>query len=181
MSESLVKIHDKYFKPYILASDIQARIAQIGASLSKRYQGEDVIALGILNGAFIFMADLIRHCQFDIEVRFITAKSYEGMESSGTITIDKPELLDLKDKHVMLIEDIIDTGYTLQYVIAKINESQPKSLSIITLLQKPTALQYEIIADEVGFSIPPAFVVGYGLDYDDKGRQLPDIYQLAEG
>jgi hypoxanthine phosphoribosyltransferase len=180
MSEPLVKIHDKYFKPYIKAADIQARIEQMGDSLSKRYQGEEVIALGVLNGAFVFMADLIRHCQFDVEVRFITAKSYEGMESSGSITIDKPELLQLRGKHVMLIEDIIDTGFTLQYVISQIMASQPQSLAIITLLQKPSALQYEIEPDEVGFTIPPAFVVGYGLDYDEKGRHLPDIYQLAE-
>lgn len=181
MSDEVIKIHDKYFKPYISKAEIATRIASMGAELSKRFQGETVVAIGVLNGAFVFMSDLIRACTFQAEIRFIKAKSYEGMASTGSITIDKPEALKVAGCHVLLIEDIIDTGFTMQYVIEKLQESKPQSLTVITLLQKPSALEHKVQIDEVGFSIPPAFVVGYGLDYDDLGRNLPDIYQLDIG
>lgn len=181
MNDEVIKIHDKYFKPYISKEEIATRVASMGAELSKRFQGETVVAIGILNGAFVFMSDLIRECKFETDIRFIKAKSYDGMASTGSITIDKPEALVVTGCHVLLIEDIIDTGFTMQYVVEKLRESKPKSLTVVTLLQKPSALEHNVQIDEVGFSIPPAFVVGYGLDYDDLGRNLPDIYQLAIG
>ncbi len=174
-----VKIHDKYFDIYITKEAIEERIKVLGAGLSARFRDKKVVAIGVLNGAFIFMADLIRHCNFDLDVRFIKAKSYEGMHSTGKVEIDQPGHLDLTDEHVILVEDIIDTGLTMQYVVQKILASNPSSLTVITLLQKPAALKHKVQIDEVGFSIPPAFVVGYGLDYDDLGRNLPGIYQLS--
>lgn len=181
MSQDTIKIHDKYFKPYISAEEIKLRVSAIGGALSKRYKYEDkVIVIGVLNGAFIFMADLVRACKFQTDIRFVKAKSYEGTASTGSITIDKPETLEVKGQHVILVEDIIDTGFTMRHVVDMLNQSKPKSLTVVTLLQKPSALEYPVQIDEVGFSIPPAFVVGYGLDYDDLGRNLPDIYQLAE-
>lgn len=175
-----IKIHDKYFKPYITSEDIKTRVTAMGQSLSKRFQGHNVIALGILNGAFVFMADLIRFCEFEVEVRFVQAKSYEGLISTGKIMLDKPEALHVTGRHVMVVEDIIDTGLTLEYVVEKLMESRPASLTVVTLLQKPAALEHPVQIDVVGFSIPPAFVVGYGLDYDGLGRNLPEIYQLDE-
>jgi hypoxanthine phosphoribosyltransferase len=171
-------VHGKRFIKYIDAEEISARIRDIGQDLSYRYKNEQVIVLGVLNGAFVFMADLIRHCDFEIDCRFIKIKSYHGMESSGAVSIDNPDALMVEGAHLLIIEDIIDTGLTMEKFLEVIKKKNPKSVSLLTLLHKPESMTHDIKIDTIGFSIPPLFVIGYGLDYDGFGRNLPHIYQL---
>lgn len=171
-------VHGKRFIKYIDADDISARIRDIGLELTNRYKNEQVIVLGVLNGAFVFMADLIRHCDFEIDCRFIKVKSYHGMESSGAVIIDNPDALNVEGVHLLIVEDIIDTGLTMDKFLEIVKKKNPRSVSLISLLHKPESMTHDIKIDIIGYSIPSLFVIGYGLDYDGFGRNLPHIYQL---
>ncbi|MBK7425933.1 MAG: hypoxanthine phosphoribosyltransferase [Saprospiraceae bacterium] len=178
MSSQAIQIHDKFFVPYISAAEIDSRIKEIGASLTEELKGQDALMVGVLNGAFVFMADLLRQCDFNVSVHFLKAKSYEGVESSGTVKVMNADEKSLEGMNVLLVEDIIDTGLTVKVLLEKIWAQHPASVKVITLLHKPEATVHEVQIDHVGFEIPPAFVVGYGLDYDGLGRNLSDILQL---
>jgi hypoxanthine phosphoribosyltransferase len=173
-----VTIHDKTFVPFISASKIQARIKELGSLIDHDYSDKRPLLIGVLNGSAIFMADLLRNINEACEIAFIRVSSYEGTNSTGKVK----SMMGLEDsihgRHVILVEDIIDTGDTAKYLIEELTAKNPASLRFATILFKPTALKHEINPDYVGFEIPPAFVVGYGLDYDGLGRNLPDIYQL---
>lgn len=175
---STVQIKDKAFSIYIPADKIQARIAEIAAQMNRDYQGLNPVFIGVLNGAFLFTADLFRQMNGDCEVGFIRVASYSGTQSSGTVK----EVLglgdELKGRHLVIIEDIVDTGHTAVYLMETVNKLQPASVRFATLLLKPDALQHAFRPDYVGFEIPNDFILGYGLDYDGLGRNLNDIYKL---
>ena len=176
---SLVEVHDKRFKPYISKEKIQERILKLGQQISKDYAGKKPIIIGVLNGSFVFASDLFRALSIDAEISFIKLASYKGTSSTGNVVTSIGMEEDLHGRHVILLEDIIDTGKTLHSFLPEIQHRQPASLKIATFLSKPEALQHNVKADYIGFEIGNDFVVGYGLDYDGLGRNLPDLYILS--
>jgi hypoxanthine phosphoribosyltransferase len=175
----MVCVHDKTFKPYISREQINARIESLGAEISRDYEGKRPLIIAILNGSFIFAADLFRALSIEAEISFIKLASYKGTSSTGHVVtaIGMEEMLN--DRHVIILEDIVDTGKTLFSFLPEILHRAPASLKIATFLSKPEALQHEVRVDYVGFEIPNNFVVGYGLDYDGLGRNLPELYTLV--
>lgn len=175
-----IHVHDKTFVTYLSEEQLQQRIKQLAEAVSRDYAGKKVYFIAILNGSFMFAADMFKYLNIESEVCFIKLASYKGLRSSGdvvtTIGLDD----DLHGKHVVILEDIIDTGKTLHHFLPKLLHQQPASLKIVTLLHKAEMTQYEVPIDYTGFVIPNKFVVGYGLDYDGLGRNYRDIYQLAE-
>lgn len=174
-----ITVHDKQFVPFIDAAAINKRIAELGIQISADYKGEKPLIIAILNGSFVFAADLFRQLTIEAEISFIKLASYKGTTSTGSVVtaIGMEEMV--TGRHVILLEDIIDTGKTLHSFLPEIKSRQPASLKIATFLTKPEALQHDVKADYTGFEIPNNFVVGYGLDYDGLGRNLPELYTLA--
>lgn len=175
-----VTVHDKAFELFIKAETIAARVRALGEIISRDYEGKCPLIVAVLNGSFIFASDLFRSLQIDAEISFIKLASYRGTSSSGHVVTAIGLDESLHGRHVILLEDIIDTGKTLHSFLPEIIQRQPASLKIATFLSKPEALEHDIHADYVGFEIPNRFVVGYGLDYDGLGRNLPDLLQLAQ-
>lgn len=173
------EIKEKLFEIYIPQEKIQSRIAQMGNQISKDFEGKDLCIIGVLNGAFIFLADLSRHITTAVQVTFLRISSYQGLQSSQSVEKKMELSEDLSGKHILIIEDIVDTGISMNFLLGEIRSHQPSSVSIATLLFKPEAFQFNYPLNYVGFEIPNKFVVGYGLDYDGLGRNLPDIYQLV--
>jgi hypoxanthine phosphoribosyltransferase len=177
---SVVRVRDKQFTIFLTENQIQERIKEIADAINSDYQGKKVYFVAILNGSFMFAADLFKHLSIECEICFIKLVSYKGLRSTGDVatTIGLDE--DLHQKDVIILEDIIDTGKTLHFFLPKLMHQQPRSLKIAALLHKAEMTRYEIPMDYIGFVIPDKFVVGFGLDYDGQGRNLRDIYQLAE-
>lgn len=175
-----VVVHDKCFRQYIDEAAIQRRIGELAARIDKDYEGLCPLFLCILNGSFIFAADLFKRITVEAEVSFIKLASYKGTSSSGNVVTAIGLEENLNDRHIILLEDIIDTGRTIHSFLPELLQRQPASLRIATFLSKPEALQFPLHADYVGFEIPNNFVVGYGLDYDGLGRNLPELYTLCE-
>lgn len=173
-----VKVHDKTFTPFITADRIQVRVAELGAEIDRDYAGKKPLLIGVLNGSVIFMADLLRNIKSSCEIGFIRVSSYHGTETTGHVKSVMGLNEDLSGRDIIIVEDIIDTGDTAVYLIDEIKKKNPASVKFATILFKPAALRQNVKPDYVGFEIPPAFVVGYGLDYDGLGRNLADIYQL---
>ena len=174
-----IKLHDKSFDTYLSESVIQEKIREIAAQLNRDYKDKRPLFIAILNGSFMFAADLFKNLSIDAEICFIKLASYRGMKSSGNVITAIGLDQDLFDRDVVIIEDIVDTGKTLNEFLPKLDHQQPKSLRIAALLHKPEAIQFPLHIDYLGFSIPNKFVVGYGLDYDGLGRNLKEIYQLV--
>jgi hypoxanthine phosphoribosyltransferase len=177
---SVIQVNDKQFQPYINAEEISKRIKALAAEMSAEYKGKRPIFIAILNGSFMFASDLFKEISIDAEICFIKLASYKGTRSTGnvitSIGLDEP----LKDRHVVIIEDIVDTGNTLNKFLPQLYNQQPASLRIAALLHKPEALEHPIVIDYLGFSVPNKFLLGFGLDYDGLGRNLAEIYQLVE-
>jgi hypoxanthine phosphoribosyltransferase len=175
---SIVKVHDKEFETFISSGQIQKRVEEIAAMINIEYNGMQPLFIGVLNGALIFMADLIKHISVECHLAFIKVSSYSGLASTGKVQ----NLIGLNEsiegRHVIVIEDIIDTGDTALYIMNELKKQYPASLKIATILFKPEALRQPVKPDYYGFEIPADFVVGYGLDYDGLGRNLNDIYKL---
>lgn len=177
-----IQLHERYFRPFLAQEELQQRVQDLGDSLHERLaeRGEPSF-LVMLKGAFVFAADLVRASRLVGEVCFVRTSSYSGTESRGAVKLLlPPEEPLVRDKDVVLIEDIIDSGFTMQAFLPILWGLGPRSVTLVTLLHKPEAQRVEVPIDLVGFSIPEKFVVGYGLDYDGLGRQLPAIYQLDE-
>lgn len=176
-----ITVHDKEFVSFISEEQIAARVTKLAAQMKADYQDKNPLFIGVLNGSFMFVADLMKALDIDCEVTFIRLSSYEGMESTGSVR----QVLGLQEnvfgRHVVLLEDIVDSGLTMANTVEFFKERGPKSIQIATLLTKPECLEKELDMKYVGFEIPEKFVVGYGLDYDGNGRNLKDIYQLKEG
>jgi hypoxanthine phosphoribosyltransferase len=172
-------IHDNTFQIYLESKKIQAAVEKIATQMNRDLNGKDVIFLVILNGSFLFAADLLRRLTINCRVSFLKLSSYEGFNNEGLKQLIGINEI-LEDKTVVIIEDIIDTGSTLDLVINQIRERKPAELKVATLLLKPDAYEYAHKIEYVGFRINNQFVVGYGLDYDGFGRNLNSIYSLAE-
>ncbi len=177
---SVIQVNNKKFQPYISAAEIQQRIATLAAQINDDYKDKRPIFIAILNGSFMFAADLFKEISIDAEICFIKLASYKGTRSTGnvitSIGLDEP----LQNRHVIIIEDIVDTGNTLNKFLPQLYIQQPASLKIAALLHKPEALEYPIVIDYLGFSVPDKFLLGFGLDFDGLGRNLAEIYQLIE-
>jgi len=175
-----MQVLDKHFIPYISNQDIQKRIDALASQINEDYAGKSPLFIGILNGSFIFAADLYQRITLPSTISFIKLVSYKGTTSTGKVITSIGLEEELTDKDIIIIEDIVDTGKTLTEFLPTLWNQQPKSIRICTLLQKPEALKYPLKVDYVGFEIPDKFVVGYGLDYDGFGRNSRDIYQIAD-
>lgn len=161
--------------------DIRKRIGEIAEELSEKYKGEEVLLVGILNGSVFFLAELAQKMTIPVEIDFMAASSYgSGMESSGRVLITKDLARSIEGDHVIIVEDIVDTGQTLHLLTEMLQERNPASLELAVLLNKPSRRKVCLDADYVGFDIPDAFVVGWGLDYDQKYRDLPFIGVIKE-
>jgi len=158
---------------------IQKRVKELGAEMTREYTGKSLLLIGVLKGCFIFLADLSRHINLDCEIRFLTASSYGfSSVSSGKVNIEGDIGFEVKDKDVIIIEDILDSGITLTALRAFVAKHKPASLKICTMLDKPERRQLQITADYTGFECPNEFVVGYGLDYGERYRNLPYVASL---
>lgn len=160
----------------ITQKKLQTGIKAVGKRIAKDYEGKNPIFIGILKGSFIFMADLVRAADIECEIDFMGVASYgSSKRGSGVVRLLKDINVNIKGRHVLIVEDIIDSGLTANYIMQYIKLRQPKSIEFVTLLDKKTARKVEIDIKYVGFDIPDVFVVGYGLDYNEKYRQLPYI------
>lgn len=176
---ALVKVHDKSFEIYLSEDTILKRVKELATAINNDYAGKRPLFIVILNGSFMFAADVFKNLTIEAEICFIKLASYKGMKSSGKVVTSIGLEEDLFGKEVIILEDIVDTGKTLHNFLPKLIHQQPKSLKIVALLHKPEATEHPLTLDYVGFIIPNKFVVGYGLDYDGLGRNLKEIYQLV--
>lgn len=176
----VITVNQQQFKPYLQAAEISVRIKALATQINKDYEGKRPIFIAILNGSFMFASDLFKEITIDAEICFIKLASYKGTRSTGnvitSIGLDEP----LENRHIVIIEDIVDTGNTLHKFLPQLYNQQPASLKIASLLHKPEALEHPITIDYLGFSVPNIFLLGFGLDYDGLGRNLPEIYQIIE-
>ena len=177
---SSIRVHDKNFTPYLSETQIQEKIKLLAAQLTKDYAGKKPLFIAILNGSFIFAADLFKRLHIDAEICFIKLASYKGTKSTGHIITAIGLDTDITGRDIIILEDIIDTGKTLSQFLPQLYNQQPLSLRIAVLLHKPEATIYPVKIDYCCFTIPDKFVVGYGLDYDGLGRNLKEIYQLLQ-
>jgi hypoxanthine phosphoribosyltransferase len=177
---SKINLCGKEFELFLTADKIQAEVQRIADRINAELNNEDVVFIGILNGAFMFASDLVRKINFDVQVTFVKLTSYSGQASTGVVKRLIGINEDLKDKTVVIIEDIIDSGTTIESIIAQIKGFRPRQIFVATLLLKPDLYAKEINLDYVGFRIPKNFVVGYGLDYNGFGRNLRNLYMLED-
>ncbi len=175
-----ITVHDKNFEPYLSAEEINSRIKFIAHQLNTDYSDKRPLFIAILNGSFIFAADLFKELTIDAEICFIKLASYKGSKSTGHVITAIGLDMDIFGRDVVIVEDIVDTGKTLHEFLPQLHHQQPASLKIVALLHKPQATVFPMHIDYLGFSIPDKFVVGYGLDYDGLGRNIPEIYRLTE-
>ncbi|NNF33327.1 MAG: hypoxanthine phosphoribosyltransferase [Saprospiraceae bacterium] len=177
MKETKV-VGDLKFTPYIKEGKVLHRVGELADEIKKDYEGKCPVFLVVLNGAFRFASDLARGVEIESEWQFVKLSSYEGMESSGSVRVIESLTIDLKGRHVIVVEDIVDTGTSMEYYLEQLKDKEVASIRLASLLVKEEALQHEIIIHYLGFSIPDRFVVGYGLDYNELGRNLNGIWQL---
>ena len=168
------------FRTLISEEQIKARIKELAAQIDEDFKGEPFILTPVLRGSFIFAADLIREIKGDVSIDFIEAKSYSGTESTGTLTITKDTREDIKGKNVIIVEDIIDTGVTLKKLTEEYKKRGPKSLKVCACFDKPSRRTVDFKGDYIGFEIPNEFVIGYGLDYNERYRNLKEVQIYEE-
>jgi hypoxanthine phosphoribosyltransferase len=175
-----MEINNKNLIKIIDENAIQDRVKEIATELSNSFVKKKPIFIGVLNGSFIFISDLVRNLSIDCEIDFIKVSSYKGQNSMGTVKLLKDISADITNRHVVIVEDIIDSGLTIEFLVKRLNGASPKSISIVTLLLKPDIAKLSIPIDIIGFEIAPDYVVGYGLDYDQNFRHLPEVYRLEK-
>jgi hypoxanthine phosphoribosyltransferase len=175
-----VQVHNKTFETYLSEQAIQEKIREMAVKINEDYKNRNPLFIAILNGSFMFASDLFKHLNIQAEICFIKLASYKGMKSSGNIITAIGLDQDVYNRHLIILEDIVDTGKTLSEFLPKLSHQQPASLKIAALLHKPEASVHPIQIDYLGFSIPNKFVVGYGLDYDGLGRNFKEIFQVVE-
>ncbi len=168
------------FVPYIQNEKINARISELGKEITRDFAGKKPVFICVLNGAFPFASDLFRQFEGDAEIDFIRLQSYEGTASTGVVKKVLGLKNSIKDRDVIIVEDIVDTGHTIDMLVKHLNEQHPASIKVATLLFKPEALVKDVHPDYVGFSIPKKFIIGFGLDLDGLARNLRDIYVLKD-
>ena len=177
--QNTISLHDKNFKPYISAEEIQKRIENIATQLMKDYGARKPLFLAILNGSFMFASDLMKATKLECEISFVKIASYQGTSSTGNVKTLIGLDVNIEGREVIIVEDIVDTGKTLSEFMPVLQGYHPQSISIATLLFKPSALKFNVHPKYVGFEVPNDFLVGYGLDYDGLGRNLDGIYQVC--
>jgi len=177
---SIIRVHDKDFEPYLPAEEITEKIRAIASKVDTDYAGKKPLFVAILNGSFMFASDLFKAITIEAEICFIKLASYKGTKSTGQVITAIGLDTDMHGRHVIILEDIVDTGKTLSEFLPQLEHQQPASLKIAALLHKPEATVYPIKVDYLGFSVPNKFLLGYGLDYDGLGRNIPSIYKLVE-
>lgn len=176
-----IRLHEHTFRPYLSEIVIRDRVLELGKQLRDELEGERITFMVMLRGAFVFAADLIRASAIPGEISFVRTSSYHGDRTTGTVDlILPPEAESVRGRDIILIEDIVDSGYTMQAFLPVLTSMEARSVKLVTLLHKPEAQRVPVAIDYTGFEIPTKFVVGYGLDYDGLGRELPAIYQLDE-
>jgi hypoxanthine phosphoribosyltransferase len=175
-----IKVHDKYFIPYMSEEVLLNRIAELGKQIDSDYTDRRPLFIAILNGSFMFASDLFKNLTIEAEICFIKLASYKGTKSSGQVITAIGLDTDIVGRHVIVVEDIIDTGKTMSEFLPQLHNQQPASLKIASLLHKPEATEYPMTIDYLGFSVPNKFLLGYGLDYDGLGRNIREIYQLTD-
>jgi hypoxanthine phosphoribosyltransferase len=178
---SVIKVHDKYFEPFLSEETLQQKIKEIAGQISNDYSGRRPLFIAILNGSFMFAADVFKYLSIDAEISFIKLASYKGTKSTGHVITAIGLDTEVTGRDVIILEDIIDTGKTLHSFLPQLFNQQPASVKIAVLLHKPDATVFPIDIAYCCFSIPNKFVVGYGLDYDGLGRNFKEIYQVQPG
>lgn len=168
------------FEPYIHREQIDRRIKELGKVITEEMKGKRPLFLVVLNGAFPFASDLFREVGTDAEIAFVRLKSYEGTSTTGSVKQMMGLTDDIKGRSVIVVEDIVDTGITIHGLLEQLRQKEPAELKVATLLFKPESLRCDVKPDYVGFSIPPKFIIGFGLDLDGLARNLQDIYVLKE-
>ncbi len=175
-----IRVHDKNFVPYLSADKIMDKVKEVAQQINNEYEGKKPLFISVLNGSFMFSADLFKYINVEAEICFIKLASYKGTESSSQIItaigLDK----DITNRDVIIVEDIVDTGKTLNWFLPQVLNQHPASLKIAVLLHKAEATVFPVKIDYTCFTIPDKFVVGYGLDYDGLGRNFAQLYQLQE-
>jgi hypoxanthine phosphoribosyltransferase len=175
-----VQIKDRKFQLLLSEEEIQAAVRQLADGMNRNFKDQQPLFLAVLNGAFMFASDLMKHITIPSEISFIKLASYHGMQQGNevrqVIGLSEP----IRDRTIVVLEDIIDSGHTIQVLHDSLEQQHPASVHIASLLLKPSCLKYEIPLEYLAFQIPDRFVVGYGMDYDGLGRNLPDIYSLSE-
>lgn len=177
---SVIQVNDKKFTPYLTASQIDKEVKRLGSEINNDYEGKRPLFIAILNGSFMFASDLFKELTIEAEICFIKLASYKGTKSTGQVITSIGLDATLTGRHVIVLEDIVDTGKTLHEFLPQLVNQQPASLKIASLLHKPDALAYPVTIDYLGFNVPDKFLLGYGLDYDGFARNLKEIYQLVQ-
>lgn len=177
---SRIKVHDREFVKSISCEEIAAEVKKVADRINKDYAGKRPLLLGVLNGCFMFVSDLMKNLEIECEVSFVKFSSYQGSETTGKVKklIGLSESIEGRD--IIVVEDIVDTGLTMHKMLETLSESNPASLEIASLFVKPARLQVPVDVKYSAFEIPDRFIVGYGLDYDGLGRNLPDVYDVVE-
>lgn len=175
-----IQVHDKEFVPYLTSDEITSKIKELAQQLNTDYKDKRPLFISILNGSFMFSADLFKYLTIEAEICFIKLASYKGTKSSGQVITAIGLDTDIHGRDIIILEDIIDTGKTMNQFLPQVYNQQPKSLKIAVLLHKPEASQFPLEIDYTCFTIPNKFVLGYGLDYNGLGRNLANLYQLKE-
>ncbi|RHJ92462.1 phosphoribosyltransferase [Parabacteroides bouchesdurhonensis] len=173
-----IRLKDKEFELFIPENDIRDAIRRMANQIEADVKGTDPLFVGILNGAFMFVSELMSFLDGPYELTFARYSSYRGTSTTGMVNEIMPIRVDIKDRPLILLEDIIDTGYTMQFVMNKLREQGASSVKLATMLFKPDALKCDLKPDYVGLQIPNDFIVGHGLDYDEAGRAFRDIYKV---
>ena len=179
MGQPLITLHDKAFRPYLPASEIAKAIDQVAARLNADYAGRRPLFVVVLTGGFMFATDLLKRFTGDCEIVFIRVASYEGTGSTGKVQEIMGLREDISGRDIILVEDIVDTGTTLHHLLPTLEANNPASIEIAAMFYKPASLRYPLTLNYMALEIPNDFVVGYGLDYDGLGRNLPDVYVAA--
>ena len=178
--ENKIRLHDKNFRVLISAEEIDKAVTRVAEQLDERYKGRTPIFLGVLSGSFLFLADLVRKVHFDSQMAFVKISSYVGTESSGKITQQFGVDFVIEGRDIIIVEDIVETGHSMTYLLDYLKAKNPASITICTLFFKPEKFLYEYKVDYTALSIGNEFIVGYGLDYNQLGRNLKDIYVIDE-
>lgn len=178
---STIQIKDRHFREYLSQDEIQARVDAIVQELSGKFSDKHPVFIVVLRGAFMFASDILKKFNHPCEIEFVRLTSYAGMQSTGKINITQPLKEEIvRGRDIIILEDIVDSGLTMDFFTKYIQSLEPASVTLVSFLFKPENLQKEVKIDITGFVIPELFVVGYGLDYDGEGRNLPAVYQLAQ-
>lgn len=180
MENNKIKLGDKTFKVMIPAEEIDKAVERVAEKLNERYADSTPIFLGVLSGAFLFLSDLVRKTSFDCQLAFVKISSYEGTQSTGVVKQQFGVDFDIEGRDIIIVEDIVETGHSMNYLLDHLRRKNPRSIAICTLFFKPEKFLYEYPIDYVAMPIGNEFIVGYGLDYDQLGRNLKDIYVIDE-